>query len=114
MTKYREKKQPHLGVIDDFVDVFKENGILRWGGDWNYPIDYMHFEIYRDNAVLFLTMTKSESLEYFKLYQKFYNTCKRKFKEEYEQRNFNDLSRAIARKEYNTPINIYLHGGGRD
>lgn len=108
-NQFREQKDEHKGIVDGVVDVFKRNGILRWGGDWNNPIDYMHFEIYRDNAILFLTMDRDESMQYFNRYKAFYKSCQRAFPKEYRQRNFNDLSRAIAKKEQDVkPVDIYL------
>ncbi|WP_298775251.1 M15 family metallopeptidase [uncultured Shewanella sp.] len=107
--QFREQKDEHKGIVDGVVDVFKQQGVLRWGGDWNNPIDYMHFEIYRDNAILFLTMDRNESVQYFNRYKAFYKSCQRAFPKEYRQRNFNDLSRAIAKKEYDLkPVDIYL------
>ena len=110
--KYREGKPVHKGIITtEIVDAFKENGILRWGGDWNNPIDYQHFEIYRDNSILFLTMTKDESIEYFNKYKNFYNSCKAEYPVEYSERKFVDLSKAIAIKNNETPVEIYLNYG---
>ncbi|WP_299496842.1 M15 family metallopeptidase [uncultured Shewanella sp.] len=106
--QFREQKDEHQGIVDGIVDVFKNHGILRWGGDWNSPIDYMHFEIYRDNAILFLTMNKIESIRYFNQYTAFYHTCKKVFPQEYKKRNFSDLSRAIASHAGDMPVDIYI------
>ncbi|HJK87543.1 MAG TPA: M15 family metallopeptidase [Candidatus Megaira endosymbiont of Hartmannula sinica] len=36
------------GVINlEVVDIFKRNGFI-WGGEWNNPVDYHHFE-YKEN-----------------------------------------------------------------
>lgn len=40
----RPGKPPRSGLAEDVVDVFAEHGFLIWGGDWNSPIDYQHFE----------------------------------------------------------------------
>ena len=110
-SKYREGKPIHKGIANGVNDVFKDNGILRWGGDWNYPIDYMHFEVYRDVDILLLTMTSQEASQYFKVYMNFYNTCKVHYPTKYAQRNFNDLSKAIAINTGSTPIDIYIKKG---
>ena len=26
------------------VEIFKKNGFVKWGGNWNHPIDWQHFE----------------------------------------------------------------------
>lgn len=40
----RPGKPPRSGLAEDVVDLFAEHGYLVWGGDWNSPIDYQHFE----------------------------------------------------------------------
>ena len=40
----RPGKPPRSGLAEEVVDVFAEHGFLVWGGDWNSPIDYQHFE----------------------------------------------------------------------
>ncbi len=40
----RPGKPPRYGLAEDVVDLFAEHGYLVWGGDWNSPIDYQHFE----------------------------------------------------------------------
>jgi len=40
----RPGKAPRPGLAEDVVDVFAAHGFLVWGGDWNFPIDYQHFE----------------------------------------------------------------------
>ena len=39
----RNNKRP--GMVEDIVHIFKENSFTIWGGDWNSPIDYHHFQI---------------------------------------------------------------------
>lgn len=40
----RPGKPPRSGLAEAVVDLFAEHGLLVWGGDWNSPIDYQHFE----------------------------------------------------------------------
>lgn len=42
---YRPAKPVRTGMAEEVIDVFAENGFLIWGGYWNYPIDFQHFEI---------------------------------------------------------------------
>jgi hypothetical protein len=30
------------------IEIFKENGFTVWGGEWNDPIDYHHFQVTRE------------------------------------------------------------------
>ena len=32
-------------MAEDVVDLFADHGFFIWGGDWNYPIDYQHFQV---------------------------------------------------------------------
>jgi hypothetical protein len=42
---YRPGKAFRPGQAEDIVDIFASNGFLNWGGYWNFPVDYQHFEI---------------------------------------------------------------------
>lgn len=33
------------GLAEAVRDVFEDHGFLQWGGDWNFPVDYQHFQI---------------------------------------------------------------------
>lgn len=43
--KQRPGKPMRLGMAEDALDVFANNGFFVWGGFWNYPIDYQHFQV---------------------------------------------------------------------
>jgi len=43
----RSGKAPRKGFAEDVVQLFAENGFTQWGGDWDSPIDYQHFDIGR-------------------------------------------------------------------
>jgi len=58
----RPGKPPRSGLAEDVVEVFAEHGFLVWGGDWNSPIDYQHFEAGdQDFAQRLLQATPSEA-----------------------------------------------------
>ncbi|TDR71428.1 M15 family metallopeptidase [Paludibacterium purpuratum] len=40
----RPNKPTRAGMAEDVVDLFAEQGFLGWGGYWDSPIDYQHFE----------------------------------------------------------------------
>ena len=42
---YRPGKPERAGLAEPVVDVFARHGFINWGGYWNYPVDYQHFEI---------------------------------------------------------------------
>jgi hypothetical protein len=43
----RPGKPERAGLAETVVGVFSDNGFLTWGGDWDDPIDYQHFDIGR-------------------------------------------------------------------
>lgn len=44
-SNQRPDKLPRPGFAEDVVDTFAQYGFFIWGGDWNYPIDYQHFQV---------------------------------------------------------------------
>ena len=44
-SNQRPGKLPRLGLAEEVVDIFAQYGFFIWGGDWNYPIDYQHFQV---------------------------------------------------------------------
>jgi hypothetical protein len=46
----RPGKPDRPGLAEAVVALFAENGFSHWGGDWDDPIDYQHFDIGRPLA----------------------------------------------------------------
>lgn len=44
-SETRAGKAPRSGMAELVLDIFARHGFLIWGGDWNFPVDYQHFEI---------------------------------------------------------------------
>jgi hypothetical protein len=44
-SNQRPGKLPRPGLAEEVVDTFAQYGFFIWGGDWNYPIDYQHFQV---------------------------------------------------------------------
>ncbi|RYE06262.1 MAG: M15 family peptidase [Rickettsiaceae bacterium] len=44
----RHNQRP--GMVEPIVHIFKKYGFDVWGGEWNTPIDYHHFQTNRDLA----------------------------------------------------------------
>jgi hypothetical protein len=47
---HRPGKPDRRGAAEEVVSIFAENGFTQWGGYWDDPIDYQHFDIGRDLA----------------------------------------------------------------
>lgn len=56
------------GMAEKIVELFKNNGFTIWGGKWNTPIDWQHFQPPRTLAQLLATMSSVDSEEFFDLY----------------------------------------------
>jgi len=38
------------GMVEPIVEIFKKHGFSIWGGEWNDPIDYQHFQVTREEV----------------------------------------------------------------
>ncbi len=38
------------GMVEPLVPIFKKHGFSEWGGNWNKPIDYHHFQVPRSRV----------------------------------------------------------------
>ncbi len=47
---HRPDKPDRPGLAEAVVALFAENGFSHWGGDWDDPIDYQHFDVGRPLA----------------------------------------------------------------
>ncbi len=73
---YRPKKDFRAGMAEDAIDIFAENGFIGWGGYWNYPIDYQHFEIgSRKFVEQLINLSPCQSRRAFEQYAKSYADC---------------------------------------
>ncbi len=55
------------GMVEPIVDIFLKNGFDVWGGSWNDPIDYHHFQV---NRVLAEKLAISDIIAAQELWQK--------------------------------------------
>jgi len=47
---HRPGKPDHAGLAEEVIAIFAANGFANWGGNWDDPIDYQHFDIGRPLA----------------------------------------------------------------
>ena len=52
------------------IELFDENGFDVWGGSWNYPIDYHHFQMDREHAEKLISLSPEEGVKYFETFTK--------------------------------------------
>jgi hypothetical protein len=64
-------KTESFGFAESVVKIFYNNGFNIWGGNWDNPIDYHHFQTSRKLAGLLITMDKKDAGTFFKWHVKF-------------------------------------------
>lgn len=47
------------------IDLFNQHGFSIWGGKWNFPIDWQHFQLTRTQAEELSNLSYEEGVEYF-------------------------------------------------
>lgn len=92
----RNGKQPRNGIITkQVVEIFAQNGFNIWGGYWDEPIDYQHFQISKSLAILLTSMQTQDGEKLFQLHTQFYNKHKTDLLErilkEFNAKNVEDL-----------------------
>lgn len=74
-SNLRPAKASRPGMAEELIDIFAQNGFLVWGGDWDAPIDYQHFQVERKMAERMATLTVNQARAHFTGYVQRYRTC---------------------------------------
>jgi len=72
----RPGKTPRPGMAEGAIDIFANNGFLIWGGYWDNPIDYQHFEVGRALADKLVRLSPADARELFARHVKRYRACR--------------------------------------
>lgn len=70
---YLNRSNKRAGMItpdDEVVKLFYNNGFTIWGGNWNFPLDTMHFQATREMADLLALMASADAEYFFSVYVK--------------------------------------------
>lgn len=70
-------KKTRIGMAEQALDVFSRHGFYWWGGYWDCPIDYQHFQVSRSVSELLVTMKESEAKYFFSMLVKYFNKYKK-------------------------------------
>lgn len=73
--QYRLGKEANQGFAEQVVDIFAHYGFRTWGGDWNTPIDFQHFQTSRDMATLMAELSTTDATLFFNHYVDWYQQC---------------------------------------
>jgi len=69
-ASYLNRRNERAGMAEPIVDIFKQHGFTVWGGTWNDPVDWQHFQVPRVLAQLLGAMTMKDAQEFFAVYVK--------------------------------------------
>lgn len=69
-------KPARKGLAEEVVEIFARHGFYWWGGYWDTPIDYQHFQLDRNVSYILAQMTEQEAQWFFELLKNYYNKFK--------------------------------------
>ena len=49
-TEFLNRHNQRSGMVEPIVGILKKYGFSQWGGVWNNPIDYHHFQVSREEV----------------------------------------------------------------
>lgn len=90
--QFRYGKDRRQGFAEDVITTFADNGFLYWGGFWNTPIDYQHFQVSRNMANLMSAMSADDAAQFFDNYVQWYQTCKTSYPAAYAEHKVSDYT----------------------
>jgi len=64
------------GMAEPVVEVFAEEGFVLWGGYWDGPIDYQHFQVSRTIAEQLARLPPAEARAVFQQHVERYRACR--------------------------------------
>ena len=70
-------KPQRRGMAEEVIDIFAAHGFYWWGGYWDTPIDYQHFQIHSMLAALYLGANPQEAKSIFKTFVQYFNKHKK-------------------------------------
>lgn len=73
----RPGKKNREGMAESAVETFAENGFLIWGGYWDDPIDYQHFQVERKFAERLAQLAPAKAEAAFDKLVERYRRCRR-------------------------------------
>jgi len=74
----RPGKPPRRGMAEAVVRLFAEDGFPIWGGYWDNPIDYQHFQVSRKLAELLAGLPPAQAARSFDRLVDRFRACERR------------------------------------
>lgn len=75
----RPGKSPRRGMAEAVVRLFADEGFLIWGGYWDNPIDYQHFQVSRKLAERLASLPPAQATKAFDRVVDRFRTCQRNY-----------------------------------
>jgi hypothetical protein len=66
---YVDRSKLHAGMVEPVLDIFRKNIFRIWGGEWQTPVDYHHFQVPRLVAQLLAIMNYDDGKRFIALYE---------------------------------------------
>jgi len=61
--KYLNRTNNRPGMVEPVIEIFKTHGFDIWGGSWNTPVDYHHFQVQRAIAEVMGTIANDDAAD---------------------------------------------------
>jgi hypothetical protein len=71
----RPGKPMRQGMAEEVVELFADHGFLVWGGNWDAPLDYQHFQVERSLAERMAQLPVQQAQALFKEYVHRFRSC---------------------------------------
>ena len=71
----RPNKKNFPGMAETVIDVFANEGFTTWGGYWDDPIDYQHFQVSPGLAERLVSLPTAQATTFFDKLVERYRTC---------------------------------------
>ncbi len=65
---YLNRANQRQGMVEPIVEIFRQHGFTLWGGHWNDPLDWHHFQTPRSVAELLAVMVPGHATTFFEHY----------------------------------------------
>jgi hypothetical protein len=76
-SENRPGKAKRQGMAESMIEVFAGHGFLSWGGYWDNPIDYQHFQVSQKMADLLIATSRAAGAQKFQEYIQRYRDCRK-------------------------------------
>jgi len=98
-------KTNRTGMAEDAINIFARHGFYYWGGYWDTPIDYQHFQISRSLTEILVMMDFETATKFFEQVVCFYNKNQIPIENKIEEKK-NDLGftkKSLSEFYYDNP-----------